>query len=223
MSAKKEKVAAVISAMGALLSIVIELVKYIKELGGDVGAGIYRLAQEEGKETLKTIAGLIVQAGQSVRQATEEASRYVVGRFNLVIDRTQPLADMIKLGKYDWVNSDIMAEHFPITGTGKQEAAVELLHFNRDFDNGDDVLAEIDKLGYCPAKIEELLALGVAQPELQRQFPIAALGSIWRRADGVRIFVCLSRHDAKRGLRFYWVEFGFDDGWRFAVVRKPAR
>ncbi|MDO8669171.1 MAG: hypothetical protein Q7K65_02670 [Candidatus Buchananbacteria bacterium] len=220
MSSKKEKVVAVVSAMGALLSIVIELVKYIKELGGDVGADIYRLAQKEGQVTLKAIAGLIIQAGQKIGQTAEEASRYLAGKFNLIVDYSLSLAEMIAGGQYDWVNQDITAEHFPGKGTGKQEAAVEILHFNRYFNSGDEVLAEIDKLGYGPAVLPELLALGKDQPELQRQFPIAALGSIWRRSDGSRGFACLGGDGAERLLYLFWIVCGFYGCWRFAVVRK---
>lgn len=209
MNVKKEKVAAVVSAMGALLSIVIELVKYIKELGGDVGVDIYRLAQEDGKETLKAIAGIIVQGGQKARNI-----------YRVFVDCTMSLADMITLGKYDWVNPDITAEHFPTTGTGKKQVTVELLHFNRHFKNGDEVLAEIDELGYRPAKIEELLVLGAVQPELQRQFPIAAFGNPWRLADGGRLFACLGRDGAGRDLVLRWIGSGFLGCWRFAVVRK---
>ncbi|MEK7653189.1 MAG: hypothetical protein AAB358_01780 [Patescibacteria group bacterium] len=160
---------------------------------------------------------------QTARQAAEEASRYVAGKYNLVIDYTQSLADIITAGKYDRENPDITAEHFPITGTGKQEVTVELLHFNRHFNNGDEVLAEIDKLGYRPAKIEELLALGAAQPELQRQFPIGALGSTWRSAVGGRRFACLDGGSARRVLDLGWLGDDFYDFWRFAAVRKPAR
>lgn len=51
---------AVVSAMGALLGIAVDLVDYIQELKGEVGECIYRLARPEGKETLKAVADLIV-------------------------------------------------------------------------------------------------------------------------------------------------------------------
>lgn len=182
------------------------------------------LEKDEGLR--QKVVEIIVEAGQAARQTAEQASRHVKGTFNLIVDYSQSFADMIAAGKYDWVNPDITADHFPITGTGKQEVRVELLHFNHYFNNGDEVLAEIDKLGYRPyrpAKIKELLALGAVQPELQRQFPIAALGSIWRDAGGFRGFACLDRDGTNRGLDLYWVGDDFHDRWRFAVVRKPAR
>ena len=63
MSAKKNRVEAVVSAMGALFSIAVDLVNYIREFGGNVGQCVYRLAQPEGKETLRAVAKLITEAG----------------------------------------------------------------------------------------------------------------------------------------------------------------
>lgn len=207
----KKNVEAVVSAMGALLSIIVELVRLIKEYGGEIGADIYRLAQAEGQGTLKDIARLIVECGQRVRNT-----------FRLVVDYGLSLAQMIAAGKYDWVNSDITAEHFPVSGQGKQAVEVELWRLNKYFKNGDEVIAELERVkpDYRPATLPELLALGAAQPELQKQFPIVALGSIWPRAVSDRRFVCLFQDDALRGLGLGWLGGIFYDPWRFAVVRK---
>jgi hypothetical protein len=132
------------------------------------------------------------------------------------------LEQMIGDGNYDFVHQDINAENFPIVGQGKQMVNVELWHPNKYFSNGDKVEAELEKSkpGYRFATLPELLALGAAQPELQRQFPIAAMGSIWPHA-GYRYFAFLSRDDVKRFLDLYSFGSGFTGHWRFAVVRDP--
>jgi hypothetical protein len=56
----RKNVEAVVSSMGALLAIMVDLVAYIRELKGEVGECIYRLARPEGKETLKAVADLLV-------------------------------------------------------------------------------------------------------------------------------------------------------------------
>ncbi|MFA6593836.1 MAG: hypothetical protein WCT16_01130 [Candidatus Buchananbacteria bacterium] len=160
-------------------------------------------------ELLKQLAAAVIELSRKIIQ--------------LVIDYRMTLAQMIIAGKYDRVNSDINAEHFPINGKGKKAVDIELWHPNRYFKNGDEVIAELkkSKYGYRFATLPELLALGAAQPELQRQFLIAALGSIWRRT-GYRRFAYLHGSDAMRDLDLGFLGGAFHGYWRFAVVRDPA-
>ncbi len=44
-----------------------------------------------------------------------------------------------------------------------------------------DAIDEMDKAGYRPATLAELLALGEFKPKLQKQFEIVALGTVWHR------------------------------------------
>ena len=207
-----KKVEAVVSAMGVLLAIIVDLARYIREFGGDPNAGIHLLSQPDGQSTLKEIARLIAEAGQRFRSS-----------FHLVADYGLSIAQMISLGKYDWVNSDINAENFPVTGQGQQAVEVEFWHPNMYFSNGNEVIAELEqtKSGYRFATLPELLALGAAQSELQLQFPIAALGSIWHHAS-YRYFAYLDGGGAGRGLSLGYLGFDFRDSWRFAVVRKQS-
>jgi len=137
----------------------------------------------------------------------------------IVIDYTKTLAEMISAGKYDWTDSDITSNSFPVKGEGKQEREHVLFHFNR-FISSDDVIKEMDKAGFQPAVIEELLALGEAQPELQKQFPIVALGSVWRDSDGYCHVPCLSRYGVERGLNLDYFEDDWDEDYRFLARRK---
>jgi hypothetical protein len=84
----------------------------------------------------------------------------------------------------------------------------------------EQVIVEIDKAGYRPAKIEELLALGEAQPDLQRQFPIVALGSVWRDSDGSRYVPYLSSSAAERGLSLHCFGRDWSGLYRFLGRRK---
>ncbi|MFA6593940.1 MAG: hypothetical protein WCT16_01655 [Candidatus Buchananbacteria bacterium] len=233
---RTRKVEAVISAMGALLAIVVDLVTAIRELGGNVGECLYRLSQPEGKGTLQAIARLLVETSQPVTAtatiAKEAVSQYLTTAHNVIVDFSQNLEQMIVAGCYNWKNDNITANHFPIMGSGKQSVLIELLWFNQYFKDGDEVIAKLaevnawlteQKAGYKYrwATIAELLALGIAFPDLQRQFPIGALGSIWHPT-GRRLFACLGRSGAGRYLRLCSLELGFDDFWRFAVVREQS-
>ncbi len=153
------------------------------------------------------IAELLVQS--SVIQAT----------YSVVVDYTKSLSQMVKAGKYELVNSNIIADHFPIKGEGQQEVEVTLFHFGRTM-SSEEVISELKKAGYRPARIEELLALGAERPELQKQFSVVALGSVWRSPVGGRSVPCLDWCAAGRNLRLRWLGFGWGGGWRFAAVRK---
>ncbi len=139
--------------------------------------------------------------------------------FSVTVDYAQSLANMVRAGNYDWVNSDITEKHFPVKGEGKTEKELHLVHLNRAI-SSDDAVRELDKMGYAPAKIEDLLALGASYPELQRQFPIVALGSVWRRLLGHRHVPCLWSYTAERYLRLHWLEGDWREDHRFLAVRK---
>jgi len=207
----KKNVEAVVSAMGALLSIIVELVRLIKEFGGEVGADIHRLSQEEGREALQAIARLIAEAGQRARTS-----------FRLTVDYGLTLHQMIAAGDYDWVHEDITEEHFPVSGQGSQDVMVELWHPGKHFRNGDQVIAELDraKPGYRFANLPELLALGAVQPGFSWQFPITALGSIWHSVPNGCDAVCISVDDIKSSLGLGSLKHDFCDDWRFPVVRE---
>jgi len=136
----------------------------------------------------------------------------------VTVNHDLSLAAMIRAGQYDWVNSDITSDHFPIKDEEGTKDALELVHFERYIES-DDVLRELDRRGLRSATIEELLAFGAKYPELQRQFPIVALGSVWRRLDG-RFVPCLWSGAGKRYLGLSWFESGWSDRCRFLAVRK---
>lgn len=78
----------------------------------------------------------------------------------------------------------------------------------------------MDKAGYRPANIAELLALGAQYPDIQRQFPIVALGSVWRLRSSGPCVPCLWGDDWERGLHLRQLMDKWHPGYRFAVVRK---
>ena len=78
----------------------------------------------------------------------------------------------------------------------------------------------MDKRGYRPGRIEELLALGEIMTELQREYPIVALDSAWRGSDGDLGVPCLWSDDRLRLLYLDWFEDGWSPYYRFLVLRK---
>lgn len=146
-----------------------------------------------------------------------EIGRYIV-TINYAGDKT--IKNLLKEGKYDWVNNDITDKHFPTKKTGTEKEEIYFIHFNKRFDNGNQVIEELGKLGYKSANPAQLLALGAKHPDLQRQFPIAALGQHWFGSGGFRFVVYLSRYLGDRSAGLYWFKNRWSVDWRFAVVPK---
>lgn len=203
----KQEVSAIVAAMGIIMTIVQALLELVRQKGGS-DEDIYRLATPNGKGLLEKIADLIVEAGRATADV-----------FKITVDYSQSLAAMIKAGHYDWVNRDVTVEHFPIEGKGKVDVEIILVHLGR-VATIEEVEAELEKLGLRSAKIEELLALGAARPELQREFPIVALGSRWRDVLDNAYVAVLGGDGRHRGLNFDYDRGQWHDFCRFAAVRK---
>ncbi len=198
-------------------------------------SGLWNASFGEIGATLKMLQdqGLSLEAFAKLRSDKELAKKVVdfinkskspqsTDVIKLVVDYTRTLKQMIADGNYDWVNGNVTEENFPIAKElkGKKvEVSTKLFHFNRSI-SSKDAIAEMDKDGFRPATLEELLALGEKHPELQRQFPIVALDSVWSDPDGNRFVPCLGVGGGGRELLLHW--FGLDWGarYRFLAVRK---
>jgi hypothetical protein len=185
------------------------------------------LVQNEllGKGRLADLAEAIVRGTVPDRETLRKLLGLLAVAFRFIVDYTLSLSDMIKAGKYDWVNGNITDANFPRTkgkglavGQSAETIDAELIHFNRDI-SSDSAVAEMDKMGYRPATIEELLAFGASNPDIQKQFPIVALGSSCV-VHGSRRVVYLHGDGSERALDLSW----WDDDWRgdyqFLAVRK---
>lgn len=95
------------------------------------------------------------------------------------------------------------------------------MHFNRNIES-DTALAELDKMGLRPATLPELLAFGAKYPDKQREFPIVALGSVWRDLCGDRVVAYLGCDSSKRDLYLDRLVYRWSAPFRFAAVRKSA-
>jgi len=192
-----------LSGFGVANEILRAIVNAVLDQGGD-DEDLRRIIKEP--ELASQLAKLIIRK--------KEVSAEI---FKVVVDYSLSLTEMIAAGDYDWTNSDITAENFPVSGDGRQEVELELVHLNREAST-EEVLEELDRRGLRPARIEELLALGAKHPELQKQFPIIAFGSVWRDPGGYRCVPCLGWGVSERGL-----SLGYDDGLRWGdLCRFPA-
>lgn len=138
-------------------------------------------------------------------------------KLKVEVDYTKSLDEMIQAGNYDWAHGAITSKRFPIQGQGRTNVELVLFHFNGQM-TSTEVIAEMERQGYRPARIEQLLALGAAYPELQKEFHIICLGSVCQHPNGDRHVPCIDLIADKRELDL----FLFDSAWtahdHFAAV-----
>ena len=157
---------------------------------------------------------------QAIAELYESGNQKKEGVYSVTVDYGLSLAKMIKAGKYDYVNSDINAKNFPVARIGKVEMKnLELVHLNCNAST-DEAIQEIGKRGLGLGDLPMLLALGAKYPELQREFPVAALGSSWVNRDGFRRVACLWSDDGNRRLYLDWYGIMWCVHYRFLAVCK---
>ena len=139
--------------------------------------------------------------------------------YRVTVNYDLPVETAVTNGKYNRFDKDITSEHFPTKCSGITSLDIEIIPFNRVITSA-DAIAELDTMGLRPAELHELLALGEQYPDLQREFPVVALGSVWCDLYGFRLVAVLFGGGGLRSLGLYWFEVGWGAGCRFAAVRK---
>jgi hypothetical protein len=179
-------------------------------------AKLFRREQELNRRILE--GTLDIDLVLSDLQKLIEGKSFSPKILKLFIISSLSLSDCIALGKYDWVNDHINEKNFPTKTKRDYEVEYRIFHLNK-YISSESAIAEMEKEGFKPGNILELLKFGDNQPELQRQFPIVALGSVWRNANDGRIVPVLDYVGGKRKLDLY--RFGHDwlDRYRFLGVR----
>lgn len=121
------------------------------------------------------------------------------------------LESLIKSHNFSFVNSNITPENFPEEEIRSSE--YKLFHFNR-FISSEDAIKEIEKEGYSPANIYELLSW----PDWNGTDLVIGLGSSCV-VGGDRRVPGLGAWDSGRGLCLRWFEDDWRDSFRFLAVR----
>lgn len=140
----------------------------------------------------------------------------------LSVDYALKLIDAITAAAFDWKNDDIVEKNFPNQAheTGEQNLQVKLYHFGKDM-SSEDVVSAMDKDGFRPATLRELLAYAVKNPDEQRKYPIVGLGSVWSHGDR-RGVPYLDLGGYERGLGLPWWSSRWFGRSRFLAVRKST-
>ncbi|MBD3281266.1 hypothetical protein GF391_00785 [Candidatus Uhrbacteria bacterium] len=169
----------------------------------------------------KQIADLIVSAGSEIKRPLVDGEYLVPVAYEMPHNKGILESEFSKdgvselfYGNYEWKNHSSCAEIDQRPG----ERIMLVKYFNRAI-KSEDAIAEMDKLGYRPATHLEAYAFAKANPELQRQFWIVALGSstIYGYDRSVAV---LRSGSGRRVLGSDWFGYEWGSGDRFLFVRK---
>jgi hypothetical protein len=207
--AKRKDVSLLVSAAGWIASFVGDLISLLRDRGVS-DEQIHALVTDDlsAKKMLNKIADAIAEIIKSAK------SLYVVA-----MNYATSIEVLVKRGKYNWSNSNITTKNFPTKYTGKSDLEIDLVHFNRII-SSEDVITELDKMGLRPVEAGELLKFGIKYPDVQKDFPIVALGLVWRDLGGNREVLCLLRNGVERNASLNYFAGAWDDYYRFAATRK---
>src|SRR3989344_5105193 len=151
-----------------------------------------------------------------LREALTPDGKPADDAYPISVDYRKNVEDGVEAGRYHWANPNITSEHFPTKRNGRTEVRVKLIHFNRSV-SADEALRKLDRMGYRPVELHELLVFGEKYPEIQRRFPVVGLGSIWRDRNDNRYIPCLCGDSSRRYLNLISDEHDLDEIWRFAA------
>jgi hypothetical protein len=143
--------------------------------------------------------------------------------FKVTVEHSLTLEQMAGLGHYN-LPTDELLKNFPKTSSRDEETVeVTLVHVNLFLVpvnvSTEYILDQMNRNGLRPATIEELLTVGAEFPDLQRKYPVIALGSV-RESCGLRYVACLSKDTSLRYLSLSQFDGVWGADCRFLAVRK---
>ncbi len=141
--------------------------------------------------------------------------------FRLFVDYDRSIEDGVKAGKYKFANHDIVRENWisEVGEVGKKERFFVLYCFGRTI-RSHAVIEEIKRDGRTPGTIKDLLAIGELLPELQKQSPIIALGSLFGHPSEYKEVGQLTSDHWGRKLFLYWDRTNWDGRCQFLAMNK---
>jgi len=176
----------------------------------------------EEEALLNKLGGLEVARGilRGTVEVITKVISFIVRTVMALVDETKGVDELVKEGKFDWANDDITSAHFPNPANGSVgEQELPLFHFGKTMSD-DAVIAAMDAEGCEPATIWDLLSFAKKEPNLQRQFPIVALKSVWRDSYRSRRVPYLYSGAGGRSLSLVYLGGDWLGDYRFLARRK---
>ncbi len=185
-----------------------------RERSVDIGRGHPEGQWHEFCRVLLCDDGTSLMVSQS-----NSADKNFGGLFLVTFDKALSFSDMVKAGKYVYVDPSIHEGTFPLVGRARTEEDLLMLRFDRPM-NEKSVIDEMNNRGLRPATITHALAFGAQYPEEPREHPIVFLGSSGMDCNHSRIVPCLDVDTEGRKLVLNWIGNNWYTNCSFAAVRK---
>jgi hypothetical protein len=121
--------------------------------------------------SLVALAVLVLGCVSLSARALDTSQKYTVQ-----VDYAQAISDSLRAADFTWVNPQVNAANFPESMSGSATLTAQLVPFDAGMSVDNFTKAQA-AAGFRPATLDELLAFGKANPQLQKDEPIIALGS----------------------------------------------
>ncbi|MBI4991662.1 MAG: hypothetical protein HZB99_00390 [Candidatus Harrisonbacteria bacterium] len=152
-----------------------------------------------------------------------------VETFPISVNYDLSVESMVAMGKYDGQNYNFTTKNFPTIRKGEVDLVLGLVHFNGVL-TSEEALKELDKMGYRPAELRELLVFGAKYSDIWNQFPpvvsVVALGSVWLDPNARRNHYkvpYLLMGSGGRYMEFNCFDCRWHEGCRFLAVRESYK
>jgi hypothetical protein len=152
-------------------------------------------------------------------ELVEKPVSYIIDTYYITTNYDRSIDDFVEFGNYDWINEDINDQNFPKIKNHQVdgEKTFSLFYFNYSL-SSESVISAMKAENYRPATMRELLIFGENNPEIQRKFPIVALGQE-NDSFGDRRVGYLDGSLLKRIIDLFFFNRDWDNYCRFLAVR----
>ena len=174
---------------------------------------LFKVIESEGL-TISQVISLIKKRRNKVKKIQ------VMEEINFIINYNQSFEQMIEAGNYNDVNDEITKRNFLFSNdiaVNRKEIRAKLFTFNKEIKT-QDIILEMNKFGYRPANLIELLALIASNYEFNN-FPIIALDSKWVNKDELCFVPAVNFISGRiKQLDLYWLDFSWQKNFYFLGV-----
>lgn len=146
----------------------------------------------------------------------------IVSTFAVSVNYDRTVEDLVIAGKYTEWDPDLTDKNFPPKRSGAADLEIILVKFERDM-KFRSVVRQLDKQGFRPAELLELLAFGEKYPLACNDYRVVALGFRFRSFLLCYVVPCIDntiRAFLGRRLDARWWGRKSDSSDLFVVIRK---
>ena len=177
-----------------------------------LGYSVYKLIISKAKSmncNQETIDSLFCEAegDHHIEKMAAALSGIDLKPSNYEIDiPTNNFEELIKLGNYSKIDNKIIKENFVFPELTKNKVNLEIMDYNKPttLKTMQEERQKLESQGFRGANIYEILTFGIQHPEVQREFPILAMGSKTERVMGYKGILSLQQTNGERHLSIVW-------------------